>query len=491
MPIIVHAVLHKIPKAVSDTPNGTHSVESGGHPAVGRTSEAELLAPEEHSQNGIICGEANTSSGQEAGAEVNEEPSEGMKTTQVTPTPPTLQAPPPSQATPTSPLQPPSLVQSSAAVDETNPERGANVRTAPPALVGYETLEKQDVSSDAPADAEEMETKVIEERPIDAMQDIGVASPDHIADDKSSVRVGGSGDDFTQQKHDMREESPTLVIDMGSQSETEGEGAPVIIGKPETGACKEGGNRVDTSSATHASSSITQTMSESSTPENQNVEKPTSPQSTSSNDEDVDLDMDIIEEGEEEGGETPSPPPPPLPPPKGMLVKQTTSSATSLSSISSPGHIQSLSSVHSRIGVSPSHTASRLAIEGLRKGGNDAVRKPNVIVVRQPATVGGSTFGGGAAGNDSPSKEGGGGTGGGTVGGGNDQVKDRQTVVTDNFRVRQVAKVKQFFTTLQQFGNQNGSEVAEQVQELITAVVVSSTGRWLCMVEIFHSLCGL
>ena len=41
-----------------------------------------------------------------------------------------------------------------------------------------------------------------------------------------------------------------------------------------------------------------------------------------------------------------------------------------------------------------------------------------------------------------------------------------------SYRVRQVAKVKQFFTTLQSFGNRMSSEVAEQVQELITALVV-------------------
>ena len=40
-------------------------------------------------------------------------------------------------------------------------------------------------------------------------------------------------------------------------------------------------------------------------------------------------------------------------------------------------------------------------------------------------------------------------------------------------RVRKVAKVKQFFTTLQHFGNKRSTEVAEQVQELIAALVVS------------------
>lgn len=39
--------------------------------------------------------------------------------------------------------------------------------------------------------------------------------------------------------------------------------------------------------------------------------------------------------------------------------------------------------------------------------------------------------------------------------------------------VKQAAKVKQFFTTIQQHGNKLGNEVAEQVQELIHALVVS------------------
>ncbi len=44
---------------------------------------------------------------------------------------------------------------------------------------------------------------------------------------------------------------------------------------------------------------------------------------------------------------------------------------------------------------------------------------------------------------------------------------------SSGYRVRQVAKVKRFFTTLQGFGNKMSSEVAEQVQELIAALVVS------------------
>ena len=45
--------------------------------------------------------------------------------------------------------------------------------------------------------------------------------------------------------------------------------------------------------------------------------------------------------------------------------------------------------------------------------------------------------------------------------------------VLPSYRVRKVTKVKQFFTTLQHFGNRQSSEVAEQVQELIAALVVS------------------
>ncbi|CAI8032908.1 Protein CBFA2T2 [Geodia barretti] len=43
--------------------------------------------------------------------------------------------------------------------------------------------------------------------------------------------------------------------------------------------------------------------------------------------------------------------------------------------------------------------------------------------------------------------------------------------ILPSYRVRKVAKVKQFFTTLQRFGDRQSSEVAEQVQELIAALV--------------------
>ena len=41
-------------------------------------------------------------------------------------------------------------------------------------------------------------------------------------------------------------------------------------------------------------------------------------------------------------------------------------------------------------------------------------------------------------------------------------------------RSKECAKVKQFFTTLQRFANNISHDVAEQVQELITALVVST-----------------
>ncbi len=50
----------------------------------------------------------------------------------------------------------------------------------------------------------------------------------------------------------------------------------------------------------------------------------------------------------------------------------------------------------------------------------------------------------------------------------------RRRSLSPGHRTKQVAKLKQFFTTLQGFGNKLGSEAAEQVQELITALVVST-----------------
>ena len=75
--------------------------------------------------------------------------------------------------------------------------------------------------------------------------------------------------------------------------------------------------------------------------------------------------------------------------------------------------------------------------------------------------------------------EGGGGEGGGAGGAGRERdrmglpVSGHNGEVSVSYRVRKVAKVKQFFTTLQHFGNKQSSEVAEQVQELIAALVVS------------------
>ena len=50
-----------------------------------------------------------------------------------------------------------------------------------------------------------------------------------------------------------------------------------------------------------------------------------------------------------------------------------------------------------------------------------------------------------------------------------------QRSVSPSYRAKQVAKLKRFFTTLQGFGNKLGSEGAEQVQELILALVVGVT----------------
>lgn len=52
---------------------------------------------------------------------------------------------------------------------------------------------------------------------------------------------------------------------------------------------------------------------------------------------------------------------------------------------------------------------------------------------------------------------------------------------SNQLRVRQVSKMKQFFTTLQTFGNKMSAEVAEQVQELITALVNGTAS-----IEEFH-----
>ena len=80
-----------------------------------------------------------------------------------------------------------------------------------------------------------------------------------------------------------------------------------------------------------------------------------------------------------------------------------------------------------------------------------------------PVLVGLTSRRGGSPQSGSPSHQGG------------DNGSRVQKDVSPSHRIRQVAKVKQFFSTLQQFGNKMGSEAAEQVQELISAVVVSSS----------------
>lgn len=63
---------------------------------------------------------------------------------------------------------------------------------------------------------------------------------------------------------------------------------------------------------------------------------------------------------------------------------------------------------------------------------------------------------------------------GGGGGGGGGGRKESGTGKSASVTSKQAAKVKQVFTTIQQHGNKLGSEVAEQVQELIHALVVSN-----------------
>ena len=60
-----------------------------------------------------------------------------------------------------------------------------------------------------------------------------------------------------------------------------------------------------------------------------------------------------------------------------------------------------------------------------------------------------------------------------TAGSDNDNKAQPSKASSNAKHSKQSAKVKQFFTTLQAFGNRTSQEVAEQVQELITALVVS------------------
>lgn len=390
----------------SDTPNGTHSLASGYQVVSER--ESQQLAPEEHNVNGLVTGQEKASSEQEptgACAEEEEEREGTLQSSQV--------------ATP----HPPSLVQrdSSSADTSANEESQSAVRTVPPALVGYEAVNR--------------EVRVEEERGE-------MEADDGVSLQPAEGKEGGRDATATElQERDTREESPDLVIDTcGSQQGAEG---TPLISKPETESSDKH-KHIGVNLATRNS----QVSSEPAViGRDDPIGQPDSPRSSSGNEDDVELDMDIIEEGEEEDGETP----PTAPPPKGVLMMASNAMAVS------QAHVQP------HVGISPSHTVSRLAMENLKKG--EPVRKPNVIVA-SPSSGGGPssivdlTRGGGG---QNPSREG---------GGGSESGKDRQSVVSDSFRVRQVAKVKQFFTTLQQFGNKNGSEVAEQVQELITAVVV-------------------
>ena len=441
--------------AVSDTPNGRHLVETASQQPMeerttaGKSATDSILErpspPEELSHNGITSMRKSQSPIQETDLTLKETDVKEMKESKLDQIEAQTKAaitPPPATDSPTSslpPPPPPSLVQSSDLHSEPQSESKAMIRTAPPALVGCETLDKQ-VSEERPEDVEEMESNDGE---LPSTQLVEEGS--HVKRDEGSI---DTAQQLQQQDHqqDASEESPGLVIDTGSQLETEDETAPVVS-EPETEERRE-----NTPPAVRSAAGSSHVLYEEGMKGGQ-VEEPTSPQSITSNEDDVELEMDIIEEGEEER-DTPPPLPPPIP--RGTLMKPPT---TSVTNTITQAHIQSLSSAHTRIGVSPSHTANRLALE--KKG--ELVRKPNVIM-SSPSSSGSSML------DFSRSS---GGSNSGKEGGGNDSGKDRQSVVTDNFRVRQVAKVKQFFTALQQFSNKRGSEVAEQVQELITAVVVS------------------
>ena len=438
--------------AVSDTPNGRHTDETASQeqPMEERTSagksavDNKLERPsvlEELSHNGVKAPIQETDV-----KETKLDQTEAQTKAAITPPPATdspassLPPPPP----------PPSLVQSSDLSSEPHSESKATVRTAPPALVGCETLDKQ-VTEDRPEDVEGMELNDGEVSSLDGTQ--LVEGGNHVKQDEGSSDINTTAQQqLQQQEHqrDVSEESPGLVIDTGSQLETEDEAAPVISER------KTEGHRENQPLDVSSTASSSQVLYEEGGKVGGQIEEPSSPQSITSNEEDVELEMDIIEEGEEER-DTPPPLPPPIP--RGTLMKPPVASTIS----------------QARIGVSPSHTANRLAIETLKKG--ELVRKPNVIM-SSPSSSGSSML---------DLSRGAGGSNSGKEDGGSDSGKDRQSVVMDNFRVRQVAKVKQLFTTLQQFSNESGSEVAEQVQELITAVVVSIHAfRYLTLLP----LCG-
>ena len=401
-----------------DTLNGAHSLASSSGQDI---KESQALVSQERNVNGLAYGEERASAELEQGRSTDEEREENRQTTQL---PPQSAAVAPPHAPPTATPHPPSLVQSGSSVVDSSMSESA-VRTAPPALVGYEAVSKEGRGEERG----EMEANGRE-------RDAGERPREAGEGEEGSKRVVSEGESKLQVRH-TREESPDLVIDTHSQHV--GEGAPSIINNPETES-NEKHKHVGVNLVTRNSQVLPESAEAVALNRENLIGQPDSPHSSSGN-EDVDLDMEIIEEGEEEEGESETPPT--APPPKGVLMK-----ADNTTTISQTGHLQS---PHPHIGISPSHTA---AIESLKKG--ESVRKPNVIVAT-PSSSG--------AGGHNPNREGGG-------GGGGESGKDRYSVVSDSFRVRQVAKVKQFFTTLQQFGNKNGSEVAEQVQELITAVVV-------------------
>ena len=158
-------------------------------------------------------------------------------------------------------------------------------------------------------------------------------------------------------------------------------------------------------------------------------------------DEDIDIDLVVVEDEEEAG-----------------LIQQATPTEGAASSKSSS---PSSHSQHSRDGegtasqrhvrTAPSHH-TRPAVNGtserLAKNHQNHAVSPGVTLERKELASSGGFH------HDRGKKEGEGRTGGGNSN-------------------KQASKVKQFFTTIQQHANKLGSEVAEQVQELIHALVVS------------------
>ncbi len=324
---------------MSDTPNGRHSpVEertTAGKSAADNKLERPPL-PEEFSHNGVTSVEENRFPIQETKLtmketgvkEIEESKQDQIEAqTMAAITPPPATDPPASSSAP--PPPPPSLVQSSDLHSEPQSENKATVRTTPPALVGCDILDKQV--------GEERSTEGMEEMDLNDSEASNQVVEEERRDEGSSDVIDTAGQ-LQQREHqqDVSEESPGLVIDTGSQLETEDETAPIVIGESATEEHRENKPLTVNSAADGSQVLYEEGM------KGGQVEEPSSPQSITSNEEDIELEMDIIEEGEEER-DTPPPLPPPIP--RGTLMKPPTTSVTSTIS-------------QARIGVSPSHTAS-------------------------------------------------------------------------------------------------------------------------------------